>query len=190
MRRASHRFSSCSGRATAPHGRRRVPRFGALRNATALALILFAALAGGCSAPAPTVTLTPQERLELENRALDLLVRAARGGDADVACNAIEALVRVAPREGLPIFREAIRSPSPLVRYAGFAALGELRDRESLPAMMTGVNDVSRNVRLAAAYAACRCGKDGYARLLVQTLTDTPEENLRADAASLLGAVG
>jgi HEAT repeat protein len=160
----------------------------ALPLATALGLLLV--MAGGCNGPTGTVTLTPQERLELESRALDLLTRAARSEQDDVACNAIEALARVAPRDGLPIFRDAVRSPSPLVRYAGFAALGEVRDRASLPAMTAGINDVSPHVRLAAAFAACRCGKDGYARILVRTLTDTPEENLRADAATLLGRLG
>lgn len=151
---------------------------------------LFLVLVGGCNTPGSTVTLTPQERLQLESRALDLLVRAARSGEDDVACNAIEALVRVAPREGLPIFRDAVRSPSPLVRYAGLAALGELRDRASLALMTAGVDDISRHVQLAAAFAACRCGKDGYARVLVRTLTDTPEESIRADAAGLLGRLG
>lgn len=157
---------------------------------TSAALVLLVWLAGGCNAPAPTVNLTPQERLEMETRALDLLMRAARGDEDDVACNAIEALVRVAPRDGLPVFRNALRSASPLVRYAGYAALGELRDRASLPLIKAGSDDASPHVRLAAAFAACRCGQNGYARVLVRTLTDTPEENVRTEAATLVGRLG
>jgi len=145
-----------------------------------------AALVGGC-AQNTAVTLTPPQRLELETRALDLLQRAARSDVDVVCCNALEALVRVAPRSSLPAFRSATQSASPLVRYAGFAALGEVRDRDSLAAMTSGVNDVMPRVRLAAAFAAARCGKPGYVRVLVHGLTDTPDENLRADAAYLLG---
>lgn len=147
-----------------------------------------AALVGGCANnhATPAVTLSPQERLELQNRALDLLLTAARSDD-DVACNAIEALARVAPRDGLPIFRASVHSTSPLVRYAGFVALGDLRDKESLPLISAGVKDENAHVQLAAAFAACRCGKDGYARLLARALTDAPQENLRADAATLFG---
>lgn len=143
----------------------------------------------GCQnpAPAPTATLTPAERLDLEARALNLLLRAAESDLDDISCNAIEALVRVAPRDGLPAFRKALRAESPMVRYAGYAALGELRQRDALPAILAGVHDPHPHVRLAAAFAACRCGRDGYARLLVRTLTDAADEGLRADAAALLG---
>jgi HEAT repeat protein len=144
-------------------------------------------LLAGCQELTPTVTVTPQERMELEARAVDLLLAAAQSETEDVACNALEALVRVAPREGLPVFRQAVASPSPLVRYAGFAALGEVRAREGVVLAQTGVRDASRHVQLAAAFCACRCGQDGYARLLVEALTSAPEENLRCDAAALLG---
>jgi HEAT repeat protein len=143
-------------------------------------------LLGGCpDTVAPT--LSPPERLELENRALDLLVRAADSEIGDVSCNAIEALVRVAPRAGRPAFRKAATSASPMVRYAGLVALGELRDGESLRALVAATKDPHPHVRLAAAFAACRCGKDGYAGVLFAALQDAPEESVRADAASLLG---
>lgn len=133
------------------------------------------------------VRLTPQEQLALRNRALNLLLRAAES-DLDVtACNAIEALVDVAPQDGLPVFREAIYSPSPLKRYAGFVALGAVRDCAMADAMTAGTNDRNQQVRLAAAFAAYRCGKTGFARLLLHTVTDATEESLRANAADLLG---
>ncbi len=145
----------------------------------------------GCadSRHAPVV-VAPQERMELQNRALELLLSAARSDLPDVSCNAIEALAKVAPRDGLPIFRQATQATSPLVRYAGFAALGDLRDRESLERFRAGAKDAHAHVQLAAAYAAARCGKDGYVRVLVNTLMTAPAENLRADAAGLLGRLG
>jgi HEAT repeat protein len=125
--------------------------------------------------------------MQLEARAVDLLLAAAQSETDDVACNAIEAVVRVAPREGIPIFRQAVTSPSPLVRYAGFAALGEVRVPAAAALAQAGVRDANRHVQLAAAFCACRCGKDGYVRLLIEALTTAPEENLRCDAAELLG---
>ncbi len=149
-----------------------------------------AALLGCQHAGLSRAHLTPSERLELETRALGLLLRAAEGDKPDVACNAIEALVRVAPRDGLPLFRKAAQSPSPIVCYAGLVALGELRDRDSLPAMRAAAGAENAHVRLAAAFAAARCGHDGYVRILVRALSDAAEENVRADAAGLLGRLG
>ncbi len=148
-------------------------------------LAALAALAGGCGKPA--VTLTRQEKLELETRALDLLQRAAASDIDVVTCNAIEALVRVAPRAGLAAFRSAAQANSPMVRYAAFVALGEVRDRESVSGMKRAAGDADPRVRLAAAFAAARCGQQGYVRPLVRGLTDLPDEKLRADAAYLLG---
>lgn len=147
----------------------------------------------GCQAPgiqSAAAVLAPQERLELEGRALDLLLRAAQSDDPVVVANALEALVKVAPRDGRPAFRQATRAELPLVRFAGLMALGDVRDAESLPLMTAAAQDAHALVRLAGAYAACRCGKDGYARVLMRALTDAPEENLRAEAAHLLGRLG
>ncbi len=155
-----------------------------------LALAVLPAVTGCAGAQRATVQIAPQERMELQNRVLELLLTAARSDLDDVSCNAIEALVQVAPREGLPVFRQATQSASPLVRYAGFAALGELRDRESLERLRAGVQDGHAHVQLAAAFAAARCGKDGYVRILVNTLMTGAAENLRAEAAGLLGRLG
>lgn len=141
----------------------------------------------GCEQPIPEVTLTQAERLELETRSLSLLMAAAESDDPMVAANAIEALVRVAPQIGVPLYRQALDADSPLIRYAGLVAVGEVRDCGALPRVRTAVYDSHRHVRLAAAFAAVRCGREGYARLLVNTVSDVPDEALRADAAALLG---
>lgn len=145
----------------------------------------------GCELPpatsVKTVELSGPERMELQNRALDQLLAAADSDREVTSCNAIEALVQVAPRDGLPAFRKALAAQSPVVRYAGYVALGEVRAREQLDAFKRGVADPHPNVRLAAAFAACRCGQTGYARILVEALTSAPEERLRAEAATLIG---
>jgi len=152
-------------------------------------LLNLACVLTGCQQPGlpPAVALSRPEQLALEARALNLLLVAAESDLDDVSSNAIEALVRVAPQDGLPVFREAVQSPSPLVRYAALVALGEMRDRGSLERVTSAVRDPHPHVRLAAAFAACRCGKSGYARLLLRELSESPEEALRADAATLIG---
>lgn len=151
--------------------------------------LLIVTCIGGCVAPTPKseTSLNRAEQLGLQNRALELLLRAALNDDPFVTCNAIEALVEIAPRDGRIAFRRAIRAADPLVRYAGFVALGELRDCELAAEATKGVQDPQPNVRLAAAFYAYRCGREGAARVLVRALTEAPQESVRADAASLIG---
>ena len=143
---------------------------------------------GGCLQPQSRLTL--QERRQLEQRALALLLRAGQSELDVVRTHAIEALVDVAPDAGLPVFREALTSQSPLVRYAGCVALGETRDSASLKAVRLMLGDPDARVRLAAAFAAYRCGDTHQARVLVQMLNDHPDEKVRAEAARLIGELG
>ncbi len=168
-------------------GSRRQSKIQNPKSQIALGALLALGLLAGCHDETAALALAPQDRLDMENRSLNLLLLAAESDLQDVSCNAIEALVRVAPRAGLPAFRKATVSPAPIVRYAGFVALGELRDRPSLAAIQAAVADEHPHVRLAAAYAACRCGKDGYARVLFDALKEGPDEGVRAEAASLIG---
>jgi HEAT repeat protein len=152
-----------------------------------LGVLLFSTCGWLCACNPPAMTLAPQQRDELLRRARDLLLRAAQSEDPELACNAIEALVAVAPEEGLPYFRSALRSESPLVRFAGLTALGTVRDRASVRTITSHLSDESPLVSLAAAYAACRCGDTARARVLVNALMDHPDENVRAEAAHLIG---
>ena len=65
-----------------------------------------------------TMELSQQEKTELGQRALDLLIRAAQSDLDVVAANAIESLVQVAPDAGRSHFRTASRSDS-TARAAG-----------------------------------------------------------------------
>lgn len=135
----------------------------------------------------PSATRRPADPA-LERRALALLQRAARSEDGLVRANALEALVKLAPEEHLPAFREAVVSEAPLVRYAGCVALGAARDKDSLRALCRVMDeDPDVRVRLAAAFAATRCGDRHAAQLLVDVLNDHPDDKMRADAAYLLG---
>ncbi|NUQ50490.1 MAG: hypothetical protein HUU27_11320, partial [Phycisphaerae bacterium] len=87
---------------------RRLPD-AAVRAALAVAAALAAA---GCTEPRK-MTLTPVEREQLSVRALDLLLRAARSDIDIVRCNAMEALVELAPRPALAEFRAAAQAQEP-----------------------------------------------------------------------------
>jgi len=160
--------------------------------AVSAALTFAAGLAlsqAGC-APGALGRLPPREAAELEQRSLSLLLRAAQTDLGEAQAHAIEALVEVAPREGVPIFRDALRSSVPLIRYAGCMALGAARDEAALPELRRLLGDSDRRVRLAAAHAVCRCGDERAARLLVDALNDHPDETVRSDAAYLIGRIG
>lgn len=148
-------------------------------------IVAFCTGVGGCTGAAPSFTATQPE--VLRRRALDLLLRAAQSEDPYVCANAVEALVKVAPEEGLPRFRAAVRSPAPMIRFAGIVAVGTLRDRTSCPTVRQYRNDENEFVRLAAAFADYRCGRTGAAGVLVQALRTDPEERVRAEAAHLIG---
>lgn len=141
----------------------------------------------GCGLRTTAPALDARERADLESRALNLLLNATESPLVDVRCNAIEALVRVAPREALAKYREAAGADQPMVRYAGLAAIGEVRDRAALQLATNAVDDESPFVRMAGAFAAARLGKSGYVRVLIDQLRGDAPENQRVDAALLLG---
>jgi len=162
---------------------------GAWRRALWPALLLGLTAAVGCEGPGGP-RLPREEESRISARAQELLLRAARDEDPVVRSHAFEALVSVLPEQGRSEFRAALRDPNPLIRYAGCVSLGVLRDRTALSEIQPLLRDSSPRVRLAAACASYRCGQKAAARLLVSTLSDHPDENLRADAAYLIGKLG
>jgi HEAT repeat protein len=128
----------------------------------------------GCAAAGPSYS--PAERRDLRSRALDLLLAGTQSPFDDVAANALEALTIAAPDEGVPAFRDAVRSDRPLVRFAGLVSLGKVRDRASLGLAEAALSDSDPLVRLAAAFAGLRMGGSSgkFAPLLADTLANHP----------------
>jgi HEAT repeat protein len=147
-------------------------------------------LAPLCGCQSAGATITPQQQGTIAHRATDLLLRAAQNEDPIVCANAIEALVKVAPEEGLPRFRTALRAQSPLVRFAGLVALGTVKDKQSRTVVRQFLNDTHPLVRLAAAFALYRYGDTQQAKLLVSTLEGDADESVRSEAAHLIGLLG
>jgi HEAT repeat protein len=167
-----------------------------MHNRVRIGCVLVLSLGGltlltGCPPP-NEVRFTPTAKRELQRRSLDLLLRAGESEYEDVRVNALEALVDVAPQPGLVLFRGALKAPRPIVRFAGLVSLGRLRDRESLPQFDALARDPDARVRVAAAFAALRCGaaEKIYGPILVQALDDNPDEAVRAEVAYRIGQLG
>lgn len=157
-------------------------------------LALTAALAllalTGCGRPG--IELAADEKMRLEERALELLNRAAgQPDDPIVRSNALEALVRFAPEQSRPLFVAAVDAESAVVRYAGLLALGQIRDHKSLGLIRRRLVDPDARVRVAAAFAAYRCGDVNTAGpILESAVRDNPDEKLRGETAYLIGKLG
>ncbi len=154
---------------------------------TGAMILLIAALAAGCQSGGPRPPAAEQSALA--GRARDLLLRACESDLDVVRTHAIEAVARELPDE-MAVIRPSLSSASPMVRFAACAALGELRDRASAAAFAQLLNDPDPRVRLAAAFGAVRTGDAGRAALLAEVLGTHPDENLRCDAAYLIGRLG
>jgi HEAT repeat protein len=154
---------------------------------------LLSVLVVGCAQPTRRPTeLSPIRKAELEHRALDLLKRAANSSNDLLAAHAMEALVDVAPETGQPIFHRQVNADERLIRFAAYVSLGRIQDCAARDLFDAGIEDINHRVRLAAAFAALRCGgdEDRYAPILAHTLRHHPDPNLRADAAYLIGLLG
>lgn len=155
----------------------------------AAAALLWMLCSTGCGVT-PQIQLSREEQLGLEDRAMELLRRAAQSDLDVVCCNAIEALVHLDPRGARPYFREALKSESPMVRFAGCVAVGQTADRTVPASIQKCLRDPDPRVRLAAAFAAARTFDAQAAQTLRDALNDSPDENLRCDAAFLIGKLG
>ncbi len=144
-------------------------------------------LLSGCNAA--IIDMAPQERIELRERAQSLLLRAAETDIDVVAANAIEALVEVGPQAGRAAFRAATRAEAAMVRFAACVAIGESRDCAASDDIARCQRDPDRSVRLAAAFAAYRCGEGGP-QVLLDALANESDATVRQNAVFLIGRMG
>ncbi len=139
------------------------------------------------AAPGAAKPASPLARFELRDRAENLLVEATRSDIDLIAANAVEALENVAPTVGKTRFAALTESDSALVRFAALIAIGNTRDRTSATRVQKRLNDPDPRARLAAQFAAIRLGRLELTEQLFQVLNSNPDENLRSDAAFLIG---
>ena len=102
----------------------------------------------------------------------------------------IRALLRVArfDPEARSAIRRALGDASPRVRREALEALGDIRDKESVPEMMELLADQDAAVRRRAIQALGECGAAEAGVAVAQQLAD-PDERIREAAADVLGSL-
>ena len=141
---------------------------------------------GGCAAP-----LSHDECLALRDRAVLALKYGIEYEPLpSVRAQAVEALQKVAPEEGLPWIRTTLHDEHPGVRFAACVALGALRDTVSQPTIARCVSDPDPNVQAAAIFALHRLGDRRYSERLAEFLLEHEDPVVRRNAALLLGRLG
>ncbi|UCG32574.1 MAG: HEAT repeat domain-containing protein [Phycisphaerales bacterium] len=137
------------------------------------------------------VSLERVHEIELREEALRGLKAGARyEANAVVRAQAIEALGKVAPGQGTPFFLEALRDPSPVVRFAACMALGSARCKDAAELLRLRLEDEEGSVQAAAVYALHRLGDQGHTSILADKLLRDPDVRVRRNAALILGELG
>ena len=143
--------------------------------------------AAGCG----LAQIRPINELGLREQALRGLKAGSRyQQSALVRAQAIEALGEVAGEEGIIYFLEAVRDPSPAVRFAACMALGTIEHEEARELLRLRLEDGDGSVQVAAVYALHRMGDQTHTSLLADKLLRDPEVEVRRNAALVLGELG
>ena len=143
--------------------------------------------AAGCG----LAQIRPINELGLREQALRGLKAGSRyQQSALVRAQAIEALGEVAGDEGIIYFLEAVRDPSPAVRFAACMALGTIEHEEARELLRLRLEDGDGSVQVAAVYALHRMGDQTHTSLLADKLLRDPEVEVRRNAALVLGELG
>jgi HEAT repeat protein len=137
------------------------------------------------------VSLEPIDEVALREEALRGLKAGARyEADAFVRAQAIEALGKVAPEQGVPYFLEALRDPSPVVRFTACMALGSAEWRDAAELLRLRLEDEDGSVQAAAVYALHCLGDQGHTSILADKLLRDPDVRVRRNTALILGELG
>ena len=157
------------------------------------AAVLLLAVALGASAGCATNPYQPgaAATVQLKARAMESLKQGIRYPHVPVVrCQAIEALRRAAPEEGLPWIRSALHDEAAGVRFAACVALGELRDGGSRTRFENLLSDPNPSVQLAAVFALHRLGDTRQSSQLAEALLYDRDSGVRRNAVLLLGLLG
>jgi HEAT repeat protein len=134
------------------------------------------------------------------------------------AWSALDALARIAAPSSLPLFKERMKDKDPYLRRAAIEGLGRAGDTASVDTLESLVGtDESTMVRLAAAFALQKLGRNNYVGRIADMMTtpkaseqgeeylvelgpsvapvlisrlQEPDADVRESAADVLGAIG
>lgn len=106
-----------------------------------------------------------------DRRAISPLIRGLRDPMWDVRHAAAAGLAsfRPLPNWALPALGQAIADPEPAVRAEAASALGRIRAHESIPPLVSAIDDRFRSVRLAAVWALEDLGRAAISSLSAVT---------------------
>lgn len=162
-----------------------------MRGLSTAAVLLAAAIVAGTGCATNPYQPGATATVQLKARAMESLKQGIRYPHVPVVrCQAIEALRRVAPEEGLPWIRSALLDEAAGVRFAACAALGELQDAGSRSRFEKLLSDPDRSVRLAAVFALHRLGDTRQSSQLAEALLYDRNSGVRRNAVLLLGLLG
>lgn len=139
----------------------------------------------------PSVTIPSSPAVpwaETRERALGLLIVAAKTGTPEERSNAIEALVST-PARLAGVVEAALLDSNEGLRTVAAMAVGKAKLTSATGAVAPLLNDSSPWVRAAALYALKRCGQNVNITPLAELLMN-PSPRLRAHAAFILGELG
>ncbi len=107
-----------------------------------------------------------------------------------VRAQAVEAMQRAAPADGMPWIRTALADEHPAVRFAACVAAGTLKDTLAREGVTRCLGDDNRSVRVGALYALHRLGDTRRSGELPDYLLNHSDAAVRRNAALVLGRMG
>lgn len=119
--------------------------------------------------------------------AVPQLLEILNDPDGTVRYNAIQALIKIG---ATPEIIVATKNPDPLIRAGAIASLGQSSSPEAIKAVMEGLKDKNKQVRLGSIYTLAALGTKAKSTVpeLIIALKDT-EEDIRQGAAEALGQI-
>ncbi len=153
-----------------------------------LIALLCLTIAGHAAAQNSALPTADQMLAANQDKALKLVMAAARGQDPYLRANAIEALGQW-PQRVLPLAELGLKDDHAVVRFTALVTIGKLHAATHRTAVEALLNDPDPSVRAAACFAAHECGSSidisPMSRLLMMNRAD-----VRANTAMLLGLMG
>ena len=154
-----------------------------LRKASLLLIMTILLVAAGCNG------ITQVDPQGLQDQALQQLRDDVNSRDPLLKVRAIEACVNLRLDKAPDICMKAVRSPVPMLQFAGAMGFIELPISSAEPALRELLSSEDGSVRLAAIGALHRLEKHEYSQELIDAL-GSPDRKIRGDALIVLGRIG
>jgi HEAT repeat protein len=161
-----------------------------VRSASIFAAALLLLLTAGCVQPPQRQRLSADEQAAFREVAVKFLQDAAFSEEPSQRLNAIEALVEVAPNEGLQAFDLNLENEYAGASFAALMAVGSIRHVAFIERVRTRAEHPDPNVRIAALFALHRMGDRHRTGELADLLLNNRDARVRANAAIALGRLG